>query len=67
MAELYTPNGMKATEPDQHRFQLKRKGKRERTAFSLVIYNVIWPPNAGICLGVICFFPQTQAKAKVEF
>lgn len=34
MAELQTPNGTEATKPDLHKFQLKRKRKREKRGFS---------------------------------
>lgn len=56
-----------ATKQDLHRLQLKRKRKREKRDFSSVIYNLIWSHNVGICLIVISFYPQTQAKARVEF
>lgn len=44
----------------------EKKEKREEISL-LVTYNLIWSHNAGICLMVISFFPQTQAKARIEF
>lgn len=31
-----------------------------------MINNLAWSHNAGICLSVISFCPQTQVKAKAE-